>query len=76
MMTTKTGRGREMADKTVNAGGGVGFSGLLAIVFIILKLTGHIDWTWGWVLAPIWLPFAILIPVAVIGFGIYVWVKS
>lgn len=33
----------------------VGFVGLLTIVFIVLKLTGVIAWSWGWVLAPIWI---------------------
>jgi len=33
--------------------------GLLSIVFITLKLTGYINWSWIWVLAPIWLPFVI-----------------
>ena len=32
----------------------IGFTGLLALVFITLKLTGHIDWSWWWVLAPLW----------------------
>lgn len=32
----------------------VGFGGLLAIVFIVLKLTHVIDWSWWWVLAPLW----------------------
>jgi hypothetical protein len=35
--------------------GGIGFSDLLAIVFIVLKLTGVISWSWLWVLAPIWI---------------------
>ena len=33
---------------------GIGFPGLLALIFITLKLTGHIDWSWWWVLAPLW----------------------
>lgn len=40
------------------------FLGLLAIVFIALKLSGHIAWSWLWVLSPLWLPWAVL---AVIG---------
>lgn len=36
--------------------GGIGFCGLLAVAFIILKLTGVINWSWLWVLAPIWIP--------------------
>ena len=39
--------------------GGIGFCGLLAIVFITLKLTGVISWSWLWVLAPIWIPMVI-----------------
>lgn len=39
--------------------GGVGcvsmFAIMLTIVFIILKLTGNINWSWVWVLAPIWI---------------------
>ena len=38
------------------SGSGIGFLGLLTIVFIILKLSGGIDWSWWWVLAPIWAP--------------------
>lgn len=35
--------------------GGIGFAGLLTIVFIVLKLIGVIAWSWLWVLAPIWI---------------------
>ena len=44
---------------TVAASGGVGFFGLLTIVFIALKLMGYIAWSWLWVLAPLWMPFVI-----------------
>ena len=50
----------------VNNSGGIGFAGLLGIVFIVLKLTGVITWSWLWVLSPLWIPFAI---VCVVGFG-------
>lgn len=40
---------------------GIGFCGILAIVFIVMKLTGHIDWSWWWVLSPLWIPFAIVL---------------
>jgi len=36
---------------------GIGFFGLLAILFIGLKLTGYIDWSWWWITAPLWGPF-------------------
>jgi hypothetical protein len=38
---------------------GIGFVGLLTIVFIVLKLTSVIDWSWWWVLAPLWIGFAL-----------------
>lgn len=44
-------------------GGGIGFSGLLAVVFITLKLCHVINWPWLWVLSPIWLPIAIALVV-------------
>jgi hypothetical protein len=34
---------------------GIGFSGLLTIMFIALKLTGHLDWSWVWILSPLWI---------------------
>ena len=40
---------------------GIGFGGLLAVVFIALKLLEVITWSWWWVLAPIWIPVAITI---------------
>lgn len=49
-----------------NSGGGITFLGLLAIVFIVLKLTHVIDWKWIWVLGPIWIPAVIIVIVAVI----------
>lgn len=41
--------------------GGIGFCGLLAIVFITLKLTSVIAWSWWLVLSPLWIPFAIVL---------------
>jgi hypothetical protein len=34
---------------------GIGFSGLLTVLFVGLKLTGHITWPWVWVLSPLWI---------------------
>lgn len=41
--------------KNNSSSSGIGFTGLLTIVFIVLKLTGNIDWSWWWVLAPLWI---------------------
>ena len=47
--------------ETKVSSGGIGFGGVLAIVFIVLKLIGKITWSWVWVLSPIWIPFIIVI---------------
>ena len=44
-----------------SSSGGIGFCGLLAIVFIVLKLVGVISWSWVWVLAPLWIPISIAV---------------
>ena len=46
-----------------NAGGGIGFAGLLAIVFTTLKLTGYVAWSWWWVLSPLWIPLALVLTI-------------
>lgn len=50
--------------------GGVGFMGLLFIVFLVLKLTHVIDWSWWWVTAPLW--GGIAIGMAIIIFIIFI----
>jgi len=44
---------------------GIGFCGLLTILFIGLKLTGYITWSWIWVLSPLWI--TLLISLGVLG---------
>lgn len=39
-----------------NKGASIGFFGLLTILFIGLKLSGHIGWSWWLVLGPLWMP--------------------
>ena len=52
--------------------GGIGFLGMLGILFIGLKLTGVIDWSWWLVLAPLWIPWGIvLMGILVIGICSY-----
>lgn len=40
----------------------------LLIVFIILKLTNIVDWSWWLVISPIWIPFSVAIAVSTIAF--------
>lgn len=67
-----------MNSTSSNSGGGIGFVGLLTILFIGLKLTNVIDWSWWWVLSPIWISAALVISiilVSLMGYGIYLLVK-
>jgi hypothetical protein len=50
----------------VNVSIGGGFSGLLFIAFLILKLCNVITWSWWWVTAPLWIPVAFVIVVSII----------
>jgi len=47
--------------KNNNGNSGIGFVGLLIIVFIVLKLIGIIKWSWLWVLSPIWISVLFII---------------
>ena len=40
---------------------GLGFCDVLLIVFIVLKVIGVINWSWGWVLAPLWIPVLLVV---------------
>lgn len=62
-----------MSDKqtAASSSGGIGFVGLLTIVFITLKLTGVIAWSWWWVLSPLWISAILAVSIITIGIGIY-----
>jgi hypothetical protein len=40
---------------------GIGTLGLLGVLFVALKLTGHVDWSWFWVTMPFWGGLGILL---------------
>ena len=44
-----------------NNSGGISFSGALFLVFLILKLTDNIDWSWWWVFSPIWISVGLFV---------------
>lgn len=56
------------SNTTAASSSGIGFFGLLTLLFIGLKLTGHITWSWLWVLAPMWIPATIIVGLIVTGF--------
>lgn len=58
-----------MSNKSSNnnttVSGGIGFSGLLTIVFIVLKLCGVINWSWIWVFSPMWISAALCVAILI-----------
>jgi predicted RND superfamily exporter protein len=59
-----------VTSNNTTSSGGVGFTGLLTILFIALKLTHVITWSWWWVLSPLWISAAATIVVLGLMFGI------
>lgn len=57
-----------MSKSSSSSSGGIGFTGLLTVLFIGLKLTNHIDWSWLWVLSPLWISTSIVLLVLAIVF--------
>lgn len=60
-----------MSDSSSSSSNGIGFTGLLQILFIALKLMGYIEWSWWWVLAPTWISVGlvvfIILPLIILG---------
>jgi len=55
-----------MTTNSSSSSSGIGFPGLLTVLFIGLKLTGYITWPWVWVLAPLWISFLLFVVIAAI----------
>jgi len=51
--------------ETSTGNGGIGFVGLLTILFIGLKLGGVIAWSWWWVLSPLWITLAVIVAILI-----------
>ena len=49
-----------MKDKNVR-NSGMGFISVLTLIFVVLKLTNNISWSWVWVLSPIWISIILMI---------------
>jgi hypothetical protein len=56
-----------MADNSAKSGG-VGLGMVLFLIFLVLKLTNTIDWSWWWVTAPLWIPIGLVVIIlAIVG---------
>lgn len=51
---------------TNTSSGGIGFGGLLTVLFIGLKLTNYITWSWWWVLSPLWIGAGVIVSILMI----------
>lgn len=59
-----------MSKNNNSSSSGIGFVGLLTILFIALKLLGKITWSWVWVLSPMWI--STIIALVIIGVVVFV----
>ena len=59
-----------MSTKSSSSSGGIGFAGMLTIVFIVLKLTDYVAWSWWWVLSPIWISAIVVLVVLAVYFAV------
>ena len=53
-------------DVTTTSGGGIGVCTVLFLIFLVLKLCGVITWSWWWVTAPLWIPFALFVSICLV----------
>lgn len=53
-----------MGSKETN--GGISLNMVLFLIFLVLKLTGHIDWSWWWVTSPLWIGLVLFIVILLI----------
>lgn len=54
-----------MSDQPRSNFAGIGLSGALFLLFTYLKLTDQIDWSWGWVTSPLWIPLGLLVLIGI-----------
>ena len=53
-------------ERSTASGSGIGLGGATFLVFLVLKLTGTINWSWWWITAPLWGPLALFVAGALI----------
>jgi Flp pilus assembly protein TadB len=56
--------------ETKRSNNGIGLGGVLFVVFLVLKLTHVIDWSWWWITAPLW----VLVVITLLVLVIQVWI--
>lgn len=64
-----------MSNNSSSSSGGIGFVGLLTIIFITLRLLGKIDWSWWWVLSPLWISAILFIVILLVVLCVYLFIE-
>lgn len=61
------------SNSSSSSSGGIGFAGLLTVAFVVLKLMHYIDWSWWWVLSPLWISLAMVVVIlSIVGVVAYI----
>ena len=61
--------------KSSSSTSGIGFAGVLTILFIALKLLDKIDWSWWWVLSPLWISAIVVILILLVALVVFFLIK-
>ncbi len=64
-----------MSNNNTSSSGGIGFVGLLTIVFITLKLCDVITWSWWLVLSPIWISISFVL-IVLVGLFVFLYIRE
>lgn len=66
-----------MSDSTSSTrSGGIGFVGLLTVAFIVLKLCKVINWSWWWVLSPLWIVAGVVVIILIVFIAIVAFLNN
>ena len=63
-----------MSSTSSSTSSGIGLTGFLTVLFVGLKLTGYINWSWVWVVSPLWIPLAIVTSIGLTFLIVYLFV--
>lgn len=73
--TSKDWKENKMSKSGSSSSSGVGVCGLLGVAFVVLKLTGVINWSWWWVTCPFWGGLAVALAIVIVALPIILWLK-
>ena len=57
-----------MSDSSSSSG--IGFVGMLTVLFVGLKLTETIGWSWWWILSPLWISAILFVPLVILAYEV------